>query len=411
MRVIASMKLPSFNAVLLDSQGRISSHKLEAASVDQARAIAVGRGHTVLECTPAQASGSWLSVARLPLYKRGAELDTVAFSQDLATLMEAGVTVKDGVDALARREQSPARRVVLDRVNALVSEGLSFSAALDQTHAFPDLLVATVAASEQTGDVAIGLARYAKHQQSLRLVRDRFIAAGIYPMLLLGVGSLVMLVLLGIVVPRFARIIDAQGRDLPFFSKLLMGWGSFVDAHPVVPICMFAAFIAAVIFGLTQWKRPEVRKRWLEKVPGVARLVREFQHLQMYRTTAILTSRGITVHRALLYSLDLLSPSDRVRLQASLERMREGATISDALSGCGLSDVVATSMLSVAERSGALPEMLDRIADFYERSLQRNIEIVSRLIEPLLMIIFGIVIGGIVILMYLPIFDLAASVS
>lgn len=131
----------------------------------------------------------------------------------------------------------------------------------------------------------------------------------------------------------------------------------------------------------------------------------------MYRTTAILTSRGITIHKALLYSMELLSPSDQPRLRAALDAMREGVDISSALSNSGLSDIVATSMLNVAERTGSLPEMLDRIADFYERSLQRNIDIVSRLIEPVMMIIFGILIGGIVILMYLPIFDLAASIS
>jgi general secretion pathway protein F len=163
MRAIAAMNLPAFNAVLIDPQGRISSHKLESASVEQARAIAAGRGHTILECTPAQAAGGWFSLARLPLGKRSIALDTVAFSQDLATLMEAGVTVKDGVDALARREPSPARRLVLDRVNALVSEGLRFSYALEHTQAFPDLLVATVAASEQTGDVAIGLRQVQRH--------------------------------------------------------------------------------------------------------------------------------------------------------------------------------------------------------------------------------------------------------
>ena len=405
------MQMPMFNTVALDAQGRVRSVQVEAANKDQARAIIAAQGHTVIECARVGLQGGGLSLARLWPRQRSNALDTVAFSQDLATLMEAGVTVRDGVDALARREASPARRQVLERVNVMISQGQSFSAALEHSRAFPDLLVATVAASEQTGDVATGLARYARHQQSLRQVRDRFVAAGIYPMLLVGVGSLVMLVLLGIVVPRFARIIDAQGRELPFLSKLLMAWGGFVDAHPIVPVAMFAAFVGFLWYGLSQWKNPDVRKRWLAKIPGVARLVREFQHLQMYRTTAILTSRGITVHRALLYSLDLLSPPDRVRLQQSLARMREGATISDALSGCGLSDVVATSMLAVAESSGALPEMLDRIADFYERSLQRNIEIVSRLIEPILMIVFGIVIGGIVILMYLPIFDLAASVS
>jgi general secretion pathway protein F len=349
-------------------------------------------------------------LARFKLAESGA-VDTVAFSQDLATLMEAGVTVKEAVDALARKETSAARRQVLSRLNDAMSEGLSFSAALEQSRAFPALLVATVAASEQTGDLATGLSRYARHQQSLRTVRDRVIGACIYPLLLLAVGSVVVLMLLGVVVPRFSRLIDSNDRELPALSKLLMAWGQFADANPAVPMALLAGFAAAVILAVMQWRNADSRRRWLARIPGVAKVVREFQHLQMYRTTAILTSRGITIHKALVFSLDLLGPADRERLRAGLVQMHEGVTISAALSGCGLSDVVATSMLNVAERSGALPEMLDRIADFYERSLQRNIDIVTRLIEPLLMIVFGIVIGGIVVLMYLPIFDLASSIS
>ena len=408
----ASTSEAVFSAVVIDPQGRISTRQIEASSIEQAHQLAGSNGHTVLQCVPAKAIGAFpASFSRLQLFKKSTAIDTVAFSQDLATLMEAGVTVKEAIDALARKESSPARRQVLVQLNTAVSEGLSFSGALERSKAFPELLTATVAASEQTGDLATGLSRYAKHQQSLRTVRDRVIGACVYPLLLLAVGSLVVVMLLGVVVPRFSTLIESQGRELPLLSKLLMTWGRFVDAHPMVPLLMLAGLIGGIVLLLTQWKKPEVRKKWLEKIPGVTKVVREFQHLQMYRTTAILTSRGITINKALVYSMELLSPSDQARLQSSLAQMREGVAISSALSNTGLSDVVATSMLNVAERTGALPEMLDRIADFYERSLQRNIDIVSRLIEPVLMIIFGIVIGGIVVLMYLPIFDLASSIS
>jgi general secretion pathway protein F len=399
-----------FATVVLDAHGHIATRHIAATSAAQARQIASSNGLTVLECSSSDATGRKATFGRLRLAPPG-PIDTVAFSQDLATLMEAGVTVKEGVDALARREESPARRQVLSRLNDAMSEGLSLSAALQQSNAFPALLVATVAASEQTGDLSTGLSRYAKHQQSLRAVRDRVIGACVYPLLLMTVGSFVVLMLLGIVVPRFSRLLDNQNRDLPLLSKLLMTWGQFADAHPVVPFALLGAFVASLVFAIGQWRDPDNRKRWLAKIPAVAKVVREFQHLQMYRTTAILTARGITVHKALVFSEDLLSPADRERLRSGLTRMREGQAISVALSAAGLSDEIATSMLNVAERSGALPEMLDRIADFYERSLQRNIDIVSRLIEPILMIVFGIVIGGIVVLMYLPIFDLASSIS
>lgn len=409
----SSQVLNSYHVVAIDMQGRLQSSQVEAMSVEEAHAIADGQGQTVLECSLAASSNAsgarlWQLMARA---KPATTMDNVAFSQDLATLMDAGVTVKEAIHALSLKELSPSRRQILAQLDQAVSEGLSFSAAMQRTGAFPDLLLATVAASEQTGDLATGLQRYARHQQSLRTVRDRVIGASVYPLLLLVVGSLVIAMLLGVVVPRFAILIDVNGRQLPFLSQLLMSWGRFVGEHASVAVTFFALLALGIAVPLIKLRAPSTRKRWLEKIPGFSRLAREFQHLQMYRTTAILTSRGITIHKALLYSMELLSPSDQPRLRAALEAMREGVDISSALSNSGLSDIVATSMLNVAERTGSLPEMLDRIADFYERSLQRNIDIVSRLIEPVMMIIFGVLIGGIVILMYLPIFDLAASIS
>lgn len=398
----------AFSMVGLDPHGRVVQRTIHAANLEQARQLAADQGLTVLNA----AGGARSHPAALRrLLRAGAAFDTAPFCQDLATLMEAGLTVKDAVAALAKKEKIPARRQILTRLNDMMGEGSSFSFSLDAAGCFPALLIATVAASEQTGDLATGLARFAKHQESLRTVRDRVVGACVYPLLLLVVGSVVVVMLLGVVVPRFSRLMDMQGRDLPLLSQWLMSWGRFADAHPIAPLAILALLVALLIYALAQWQHPDARRRWLARVPGVARVVREFQHLQMYRTAAILTARGIPIHRALALTTDLLSPVDRERLRQGLTQMREGRSISVALAACGLTDIVAESMLGVAERSGAVSEMLDRVADFYERTLQRNIDLASRLIEPVLMIVFGFVIGGIVLLMYLPIFDLAASVG
>lgn len=401
-----------YSVSVIDTQGRFALRLVDAASEWQARQVAALGGETVLRCVIAGQATQARWVHRLArFFKASAEIDTVVFSQDMATLLEAGVTVKEAISALTQKETSAVKLDVLRGVSASISHGLSFSGALAQSHAFPELLIATVAASEETGDLAIGLSRYAKHQHSLRTVRDRVVGACVYPLLLLVVGSLVVALLLGVVVPRFATLIDSTGKELPLLSRLLLGWGHWVDAQPWIPALLLGAMVCAMAFVWVQFQKPNFRKQWLEKIPGVAKVVREFQHLQMYRTTAILTARGITIHRALVYSREFLSPSDQLRLAAALADMTQGVSVSNALANCGLSDIVAVSMLNVAERTGAMPEMLDRIADFYERSLQRNIDVVSRLIEPILMILFGVVIGGIVILMYLPIFDLASSIS
>lgn len=398
-----------FRVAVLDPQGRIVQRAIHAANLEQARQVAANEGLTILD--DAEPSHGRPAARLQQLLHPNRSIDTAAFCQDLATLMEAGLTVKEAVAVLARKEPVPTRKQILTRLNDMMGEGSSFSTCLEAAGCFPALLVATVAASEQTGDLATGLSRYAKHQDGLRTVRDRVVGACVYPALLLVVGSVVVVMLLGIVVPRFSRLMDIQGRDLPLLSQWLMTWGQFADAHPMAPMAVLALLAGCVVYAITQWKHLDARRRWLARIPGVAKVVREFQHLQMYRTAAILTARGIPIHRALGFTADLLSPTDRERLHEGLIQMREGRSISTALAGCGLTDVVAESMLGVAERSGAVSEMLDRVADFYERGLQRNIDIASRLIEPVLMIVFGFVIGGIVLLMYLPIFDLAASVG
>lgn len=410
MRATSSSQ--SYNVSVLDTQGRLSLRQVTASSELQAGQLAAAHGETVLRCALAgqTAWSQWLQ-GLTNQFKPSSQMDTVVFSQDMATLLEAGVTVKEAIAALTKKETSPAKLHTLREVSTSISHGLPFSKALAQAKAFPELLIATVAASEETGDLATGLSRYSKHQQSLRAVRDRVVGACVYPLLLLVVGSLVVALLLGVVVPRFATLIDSTGKELPFLSKVLMGWGHLVDAQQWIPLLLLGAIVASMAFAFVQFKNPTLRKKWLARIPGVAKVVREFQHLQMYRTTAILTARGITIHRALVYSKEFLDQLDQQRLATALSDMTQGVSVSNALGNSGLSDIVAISMLNVAERTGAMPEMLDRIADFYERSLQRNIDIVSRLIEPLLMIVFGVVIGGIVILMYLPIFDLASSIS
>lgn len=398
----------TFQLCALNERGHVLHWQVEASSEAHARSIAERDGRTVLRCEAVRRSDG----LRFLRPDRGDRtIDVVDFSQDLATMLEAGVTVKEGIDILARRANSSAARQVLERVNHLVSEGLRLSAALQEVQVFPALLIATVTASEQTGDVATALSRYAKHQQGLRMLKDRVVSACVYPLLLLVVGLLVVLMLLGVVVPRFAQVLDVQDRELPALSKMLMAWGNFAATNPSAVLLLLAAIIGGFVWVGLQLADPARRRKWLEALPGAGKVVRDFQNLQMYRTTAILTSRGIPVQNALNYSADYLGPTGLLRLQASLAAMREGQSLSAALSNSGLADDIARSMLAVAERSGALPEMLDRIADFYERSVQRKIDILSRLIEPVLMIVFGVLIGGIVLLMYLPIFDVASSVG
>jgi general secretion pathway protein F len=327
-------------------------------------------------------------------------------------LARTGLSVVEALRTLAANEAAGPRRTLLLEVVKAVSEGLPLSASLErQPGRFPPLLIATVSASEQTGDLSTALLRYAEHQQSIRALRDKVVGAAIYPLLLLGLGFLVVLFLLGVVVPKFSVLIESTRRELPWTSQLLMTWGHLVASHAWAVGASVLTFVAALALAVRHALRTGARARWIEAVPLIGPVIRQFRHSQMYRTTGMLVQGGIAAPKALQLGANLLGDEDRARLTRAVTLIHEGRSMSSALQQAQLADPVAASMLAVAERTGALAEILARIASFHEARLQRSVELTSRLFEPLLMIVIGLVIGAIVVLMYLPIFDLASSLQ
>jgi general secretion pathway protein F len=399
----------SFDLVVRTPAGAIQALALQAADAAAARGLAAQRGLHVLTCN--LHAGTAGRSARSHV-RAGRQLDIANLSYELSSLMAAGLSVMESLRTLAAKERSSVRRSMLLEVVAGVNEGMTLSSALSRHPGrYPALLIATVSASEQTGDLSTALLRYSEHQQSVKALRDKVVGAAIYPMLLLGVGCLVVLFLLGVVVPKFAVLIESTRRELPWSSQLMMSWGRLAaDNAWTVALCGLAALVA-IALTLRQLARTGARSRWVESTPVIGPAMRRFRHAQLYRTTGMLVQGGIAAPRALELAASLLGDADQVRLKKAIVLIHEGRSISGALQDAELADHVASSMLTVAERTGALAEILQRIAQFHESTLQRSVEMTSRLCEPILMIVIGLVIGGIVVLMYLPIFDLAASLQ
>ncbi len=398
-----------FDLVVRTQAGAIRSLEVTAGDAAAARAKATQDGMQVLGCTP---RGKVAAARRNAVSMRRQGLDIATFSHELASLLAAGLSVMEAIRTLAAKETVSTRRSALLDVVRAVSEGLPLSAALEQQPGrFPPLLIATVSASEQTGDLSTALLRYAEHQQSIKALRDKVTGAAIYPLLLLAVGCLVVLFLLGVVVPKFAVLIESTRRELPWTSQLLMSWGRLVAGHAGLVGSTVLLGLAALVLGARHVLNTGAKARWIESVPFVGPTIRKFRHTQMYRTTGMLVKGGVAAPRALQLAANLLGDDDRTRLSRAVTLIHEGRSMSSALQDAQLADPVATSMLAVAERTGALAEILERIAGFHEGRLQRSVELTSRLFEPLLMIVIGLVIGAIVVLMYLPIFDLASSLQ
>lgn len=396
-----------FGVVTIDASGLVRRHEVQGESIESACAPLARQGLTIVETSrqgslAQKAPTGWTR----PAFNAG------VFAEDLAMLLGAGMTVTDALNVLSAREPSAAGRRLLAQVVESLHGGQALSQALGRHEdAFPALLVSTIAASEQTGDLVSGLERYAAHQRSFRALRDRAVGACVYPLLLLALGTVIFLFLVFAVIPRFSRLLDGTTGDLPYLSAMLLSWGRLLDENPTVYVLAIAALFAAAGACWTSLRNRETRARLVAAIPLVSRLVREFRHLQMYRSLCLLTAGGIPFVHALASSRVLLDPDDQRRLESGMASISNGASISSALAECGLADPVAAGMLAAADRTGTLPQMLDRIGVFYESALTRNIEVASRLIEPLLMIAIGTVIGGLVLLMYLPIFDLASRIG
>jgi general secretion pathway protein F len=389
----------------VDGQGAVVTLELDAASSGEASAQAAARGCAAVSV---RAERNW----KMRLASRPARFSLMLFSQELLALLESGITLVEGLETLAEKESRPDTRQLLQQVLDRLREGRPFSAALQQfPEHFPALFVAAVRASERTGDLPETLVRYVAYQAQVESLRKKIIAAAIYPALLIVVGALVSLFLLGYVVPRFSQVYEDMGDQLPWLSHLLLLWGKALQSHWAMILIVMAGAAAAVIHALSRRSAIEWMARQLWRIPAVGERLRLYQLARFYRTAGMLLRGGTAAVPALNLVGGLLAASLRSRLELAVEDIRRGRALSQAMEAHGLATPVALRMLRVGERGGRMGEMMERIAAFYDEDMARWVEWFTRMFEPLLMAFIGLVIGAIVLLMYLPIFELAGSIQ
>jgi len=374
---------------------------LDAADEVDARQQALAQGYTVLDVRTNRMSAGGSS--KFPL---------LMFSQELIALLDAGLGLVEALQTLSERHQEGQMHAVVKQVLDQLFQGLTFSAALERCSAsFPQLYIATVRASEKTGNLPQALSRYIAHQLQVEALRSKLTTASIYPALLIVVGGVVILFLLGYVVPKFAAIYADLGQEQPLSSRLLMQFGTFLNEHAGVVGLAAAAFAAMGIVALLDPERRARIGEYLVRLPVIGEKLRVVQLSRFYRTAGMLLSGGVPVVPALEMVGDLLQPGLRAQLDLAVRDVREGKPLSRAMNACGLTTPVALRMLRVGERTGDMGTMMERIAAFHDAEVSQWIDRFMRLFEPLLMTVIGIIIGVIVLSLYMPIFDLAGSLQ
>jgi general secretion pathway protein F len=396
-----------FRVHALDARQQVVALSLEAASEAAARELARGRNLEVFSISKNQ------SVFELQLrLRRTAAFRTSLFTVELMSLLEAGLNLVEALQTLAEKEGPGERRDVLAMLSGAIHRGEPFSQAVAAApEHFPPLYVATVKAAERTGSLKEALGRYIAYQEELDKVKKKVVSASIYPAVLLGVGALVLAFLMFYVVPRFARVYEDMSSALPFFSRMLLVFGNFVGHHAVPIAISLLISLGTVTWALT---RPAFRA-WLNRklwdIPALGSRMKVYQLARLYRTVGMLLRAGIPAIRALEMTEELLAAHLRPQLVQARKKIREGQPMSVALGEAGLATPVAARMMLVGERSGDMGRLLGEIARFHDEEIARYVDWFTKAFEPVLMAVLGGAIGLIVVLMYMPIFELAGNIQ
>lgn len=343
---------------------------------------------------------------------RRKRFDVPLFVQELATLLAAGMTVVEAVDTLgakARENDVTPLRLLLARLN----EGKPLSDALQSSEgSIPPILVAAVRASETSGQVNQALRDYLRYDGMVRALIRKTVSSAIYPAVVVGFGLLITLLLLGYVVPRFAGLYgdNLQGASIP--TKALLALATTLREHGAWIALGMAATVVALVFSVLTgalWRRVFP---WLIKIGTVHRLVRMFTLARLYRGLEFLVRGGYSVPEALSLAIPLAQQGGLgTALEQARSRVINGKLLSESFAAEGLTDIVSERLLAVGERSGQLVTVLDALGALYSTALEDKIDRLSRIIEPLLLMLVGAIVGLIVLLMYMPVFDLAGSLG
>jgi general secretion pathway protein F len=392
----------NFQILALDARQQVVSLKLDAANAALAADQVRKRGLTLIS----------LESKGLRLPGRAARFPTMLFSLELLSLLEAGLNLVEALQTLAEKEAHGERQEVLSGLLAALHRGEPFSqAAAGFPQHFSPLYVATLKASERTGSMREALGRYVAYQEELERVRKKVVSASIYPAILTVVGALVIGFLMFYVVPRFAGVYEDMAGELPFFSQLLLAFGNLVRNHAVLIGFAFLSLLALSVWALSL---PRFRA-WLNtrlwRVPGLGERMKVYQLSRLYRTAGMLLKAGIPAVKALEMVRGLLAAHLRPSLSQAKTLIEQGQPMSAALAAAGLATPVASRMMAVGERGGDMGHMFMQIARFHDDEVARFVDWFTRAFEPILMAVLGAAVGLVVVLMYMPIFELAGSIN
>jgi type IV pilus assembly protein PilC len=394
--------MTEFVIKLADERGRVQEQSHAASTAEELRARFTQAGYYVYSVKAKSLLGASKKKVKLENF--------LIFNQQFLTLIKAGLPILGSLELLARRQKLPHFRAQLEDVAARVKTGESISQAFEAQGGFPIVYTTTLLAGERSGNLEEVLQRFLDFQRVSLTFRKKLKASLIYPALLVVMVISLFIFLITFVVPRFAQLYDQLGTKLPALTIFLLNLGQQAQHYGIY----VAAVVAIVVFLLYRWAKTDAGANLIDRIrialPVIGSVWLKYQVGLFSRTLSTLLTGGLP----LVPSLETAARSIDSRQIASavyksVETVREGKGLAASLQATKVFPELAIEMIEVGESTGALPQMLNSVAEFFEEDVQTNLTAAMSLIEPAILIVMGLVVTTILIALYLPIFSLSAA--
>ncbi len=395
--------MAEFVIKLADERGRVQEQVQTAATADELRARFTHAGYHVFSVRAKGGFGG--------LTKRKVKLEPfLIFNQQFLTLIRAGLPILGSLKMLGTIQKNAQFAAQLDDVSNRVKTGEALSAAFEAQSGFPIMYTTTLLAGERSGNLQEVLERYVNFQKVSLTFRKKLTTSLIYPALLMTLVIGLMIFLLAFVVPQFALLYDQMGSKLPAMTLGLLSFGKWLHAN-FLWLLLIALGIAAAVyrFAITERGRDFV-DGFRVGLPVFGKIWLKYQVALFSRTLSTLLTGGLPLVPSLETAARAIS-SRRVSkaVNSSIGTVREGKSLAESLSNTGVFPGLATEMITVGEQTGALPQMLNSVAEFFEEDVSTALAAALALIEPAILIVMGVVVVFILISLYLPIFSLGQA--
>jgi len=391
-----------------DSRGKIHQQVIEAATAEALREKYSQQGFLIYSIKPRVEGGGFTGKLGVGGKKKINQEKFLIFNQQFVTLVRAGLPILKSLDLLADRLTDPKLGQYIRGVRDDVKTGASLSDAFARQGVFPPIYVTSVMAGEKSGALPEVLDRFITYEKLALAVRKKVLLSLMYPSLLIVLVIALIVFLVTYVVPNFAQLYSSMSAQLPAVTLLLIAIGTTARNY----ILLGAALLVAAGVAFRVWSRGERAQEILDRIkmriPVLGGIWVKYQVAQLSRVLSTLLMGGIPLVQALETTGKSLGSSVlRKALEKTRRSVKEGQSLSNSLRATGIFPDLSIDMMEVGESTGALPTMLNSVAEFYEDDVQTRMQAALSLIEPAIMIFMGAFVAFVLVALYLPIFSLA----